>query len=386
MEILFITHKYPPSIGGMEKQSFELTQRMHKHAIVHLLCCDGSESKLRFFWSLKSRIREKIRQNPGISILHFNDGLAAAFCSGAEDFPELKRSVTLHGLDVVFPNATFQKKILPRFNNFQSIIAVSQATAHAAIQRGLNPDKVVVIPNGVDHDIADFQPSPRALAEFQEKYQGIFSGKKTLILMGRPVLRKGFSWFLESVLPKLPKNYQVLIVGPFRAKKPFSSKLLQLLPATFRKQIELMFGMPSDEDRLRTLLQLPEFKARVWHLGRLPFPEIMLILSTANAFIMPNIPVPGDMEGFGLVCLEANLRGMPVYASRLEGITDAIHDQRNGWLLPSQEPAAWLNALGKMEEDPNFAREFGAEARQYVLANFSWDKMTAEYYAHFENL
>lgn len=386
MEILFITHKYPPSIGGMEKQSFELTQGMKKHATVHILCSEGAESKVRFFWLLKTRIREKLQQYPGISILHFNDGLAAAFCSGEHDFPGLIRSVTLHGLDVVFPNAFFQRKILPRFRHFQSIIAVSQATAQACIQRGLPPEKITVIPNGVDHDIAFFEPPVQALQRFSEKFLPILEGKKILVLMGRPVRRKGFSWFLQSVFPQISNDYQVLIIGPFREKRPSSAFLMDLLPTGFRKQLELMFGMPSDEDSLRDLLQKPELKERVRHLGRLPFSDIMQIMSAGQAFLMPNIPVEGDMEGFGLVCLEANLRGLPVIAANLEGITDAVQDQKNGWLLPTQDAAAWVEALNNLQRDPGFARSFGAQARQYVLENFGWDKMTAAYYRHFKSL
>ncbi len=370
----------------MEKQSFELTQGMKKHATVHMLCSEGAESKVRFFWLLKTRIREKLQQYPGISILHFNDGLAAAFCSGEHDFPGLIRSVTLHGLDVVFPNAFFQRKILPRFRHFQSIIAVSQATAQACIQRGLPPEKITVIPNGVDHDIAFFEPPVQALQRFSEKYLPILEGKKILVLMGRPVRRKGFSWFLQSVFPQISNDYQVLIIGPFREKRPSSAFLMDLLPTGFRKQLELMFGMPSDEDSLRDLLQKPELKERVRHLGRLPFSDIMQIMSAAQAFLMPNIPVEGDMEGFGLVCLEANLRGLPVIAANLEGITDAVQDQKNGWLIPTQDPAAWVAALNNLQRDPAFVPAFGAQARQYVLENFGWDKMTAAYYRHFKSL
>jgi len=385
MEILFVTHKYPPSIGGMEKQSFELTQGMKKHAQVHLLCCDGSESKVRFFWSLKRRIREKLKQHPGISILHFNDGLAAAFCSGEHDFPGLVRSVTLHGLDVVFPNSLFQRKILPRFRHFQSIIAVSQATAQACIQRGLSPEKITVIPNGVDHDIATYIPDAAAQQAFLDQYNSILTGKKTLILMGRPVLRKGFSWFLKSVFPQLAPEFQVLIIGPFREKRPLSAYLLDILPANFRKQLELMFGMPSDEDNLRSILKAPQLQGRVKHLGRLPFTDIMQIMSASHAFVMPNISVEGDMEGFGLVCLEANLRGLPVFAANLEGITDAVQDQKNGYLLPTQDSTAWLAALDAINQAPDFVKNFGLQARKYVLENFGWEKMTAAYFNHFRH-
>jgi len=386
MEILFITHKYPPSIGGMERQSFELTQRMKQHAVVHLLCCAGAAHKVRFFASLKRRIREKLRQHPGITILHFNDGLAAAFCSGAHDFPECIRTVTIHGLDIVFPNTVYQRYILPRFNRFQSVIAVSQATAQACVQRGIRPEKIKVIPNGVDHDIAFYEPSPADRAAFMEKYEGVFDGKITLVLMGRPVLRKGFSWFLQAVFPELPADFQVLIIGPFREKRPFSTTLLQLLPPFFRKQLELLFGLPSDEDNLRTLLRSPELQGRVRHLGKLPFTHVMQVMSAADAFVMPNIPVAGDMEGFGLVCLEANLRGLPVFAANLEGITEAVQDQKNGWLLPAGNTSAWLTALGMLHQNPAFIRSFGQQARQYVLENFGWEKMTVGYYAHFEGL
>ncbi len=386
MEILFITHKYPPTIGGMEKQSFELTQRMKQHATVHLLCCTSGESKVRFFWSLKKKIREKLQQHPGISILHFNDGLVAACCSGADDFPDRARVVTLHGLDVVFPSSFFQHKILPRFNNFQSIIAVSQATARACIERGINRKKVIVIPNGVDHDIAYYQPDTATRAEFQARYRQQISAQTTLVMMGRPVRRKGFSWFIKNVFPQLPADYKLLIIGPYRPKRPFSDYLLRLLPPSFRKQLELLFGMPSDEAALRVALKAPALQGRVEHVGKLPFNDILQIMSSANAFIMPNIPVSGDMEGFGLVCLEASLCGLPVFAANLEGITDAIQDQKNGWLLPAGDAAAWVTALTPLHEDPEMMHSFGAYARQHTLENFGWEKMALAYYVHFAYL
>ena len=147
-----------------------------------------------------------------------------------------------------------------------------------------------------------------------------------------------------------------------------------------------MFGMPSDEDRLRELLQKPEIQQRVKHLGRLPFTDILQIMSAAQAFLMPNIPVEGDMEGFGLVCLEANLCGLPVFAANLEGITDAIQDQHNGWLLPTQQQEVWVKALERLQENPEAVRQFGVEARAYVLAHFGWAKMSEAYFRHFESL
>jgi glycosyltransferase involved in cell wall biosynthesis len=83
------------------------------------------------------------------------------------------------------------------------------------------------------------------------------------------------------------------------------------------------------------LSSLP-LRIRIKHLGRLPFEEIVTILKHADAFVMPNIKVDGDMEGFGLVCLEACLCGATVYASDIDGIPDAIHQGKNGFLLPGR--------------------------------------------------
>jgi len=204
--------------------------------------------------------------------------------------------------------------------------------------------------------------------------------------MGRPVLRKGFSWFLRRVFPLLPDDFQVLIIGPFRRERPFSSVLLRCLPTTLRKQLELLFGMPSDEDALRMLLQSPALAGRVRHLGKLPLTDIMQIMSAATAFLMPNIRVEGDMEGFGLVCLEANLRGLPVVAANLEGITDAVHHEKNGWLLPDQTAMAWVDALTKLSSEPAANTAFGKQAKQYALDHFGWEKMTEAYYQYFAEI
>ena len=48
MEVLFITHKYPPSIGGMEKQSYELINGFAKIHKVHTLVYDNESSKVKF--------------------------------------------------------------------------------------------------------------------------------------------------------------------------------------------------------------------------------------------------------------------------------------------------------------------------------------------------
>ena len=59
MEILFVSHKYPPSVGGMEKQSYELINGMAAHARVHTIVYTGTGGKFQFLWTLRKKILHK---------------------------------------------------------------------------------------------------------------------------------------------------------------------------------------------------------------------------------------------------------------------------------------------------------------------------------------
>ncbi len=386
MEILFVSHKYPPSIGGMEKQSFELIRGMERHTKVHAIVHDGRESKLHFFRTLRSRILKTCRENPDISVIHFNDGLLAAICLRHQGYEHLRRTATLHGLEVVFPNGLYQRHILPRFNCLDLIFAVSQATATACIVRGLAPEKVVVVPNGVDSDIANTRLRPDFYPFFEEHYGLDLTGRRILVAMGRSVQRKGFSWFIREVMPRLSGDYIFLMIGPFQKKPSGAAVWLPCLPVFLRRQIELFLGFPTDEKLLRTLLEQPTRRDKARHLGKLPFDHITQILSAADAFVMPNIHIEGDMEGFGLVCLEACLCGAPVFAANTDGIPDAIHDGRNGVLLPAQDAAAWAAALNPLLKNPADYASPAEAGREYTLAHFSWPKMVERYWVHFQAL
>jgi phosphatidylinositol alpha-1,6-mannosyltransferase len=382
MEILFVSHKYPPAVGGMEKQSFELIQGMKQYAKVHAIVYEGGESRFRFFRMLRKRILQTLRENPDITAIHFNDGLMAAICAGHKGYEHLLRAVTLHGLEVVFPNRLYQRYILPRFNRYDLIIAVSRATAEACVQRGLSPEKVVVIPNGVDSVLAETVQRPDFKQFMLEKYGIEVEGRRILVAMGRSVRRKGFSWLIRQVVPKLQGDFVFLMIGPFQRKPGGFEIFLRYVPAFLRRQITLFAGFPTDEAAIRQLLAAPELQDKVRHLGKLPFEDIRQILSAADAFLMPNIPIEGDMEGFGLVCLEACLCGATVFASRLDGITEAIHDGKNGVLLPAGDAEAWASALNVLMENPAVFSARNDAAKRYTLEHFGWDKMAEAYWEH----
>lgn len=386
MEILLISHKYPPSTGGMEKQSFELITGLGKLTKVHAIVYTPEESRITFFLLLEKRIKRMLNAHPGISIVHFNDGLIATYSLLHRSYKHLVRSVTLHGLDVVFPSMIFQKMIIPKFNTFDQVFAVSEATANACSNRGISKDRIAVVNNGVD--VSPKVPTTRTEVErmLSLKYGVEVVGKKILIAIGRPVKRKGFSWFIRNVLPGLDVDVILLLVGPIQTTRSFSSRFIEFLPGSMRDRIELFLGAASDERELRQLLDYPNQNPRVARMGKLPLEEMNEILSVADAFIMPNIEVPGDMEGFGLVCLEACMQGANVFAAASGGITDAIIPGKNGHLLPSGHAEVWSETLTLALSQKQHNTAHAEEIIDFTKNHFSWQKMCTAYLQHFIRL
>jgi phosphatidylinositol alpha-1,6-mannosyltransferase len=204
--------------------------------------------------------------------------------------------------------------------------------------------------------------------------------------MGRAVKRKGFSWFLENVVPELDEGIVFLMVGPLNTKPGIEEKLVNLLPSSIRMKIHLMFGMATDVKAITKVLAHPTTKNRVYHLGKVSFSDLMQYLAIADVFVMPNIKVPGDAEGFGLVALEASLRGAPVVAAGIEGITDAVKNGDNGILLPSEDANAWGDTLNSLMKDADELKRMSQSAIDSTLRNYGWDKMVDEYLEVFEQL
>ncbi|MEM1121271.1 MAG: glycosyltransferase family 4 protein [Bacteroidota bacterium] len=383
MKILFISHKYPPSIGGMEKHAYKLRNRLaQQHEIVPLIY-DNKEGRFAFFRKLEKRAIRLFRRHSDIDLIYVNEGLLACFVARFKRWTTVPIVATVHGLDVVFPNSVYQYFVKKQLTKLDGLIAVSRATAAACIDRGIPKEKVIVINNGIDHDLKEVETDSQFLAQLERTHQLSLKGKNILVTMGRPVKRKGFSWFVEKVMPQLPKDTVLLLIGPRKGTK---NGLFSLLPTFIKKQLELAFSMSSDEMDLAKAAQISENQSRVIEVGKLPFAEVQQLLRVAHLFIMPNRRVKGDMEGFGLVALESAILGTPVAASGIEGIRDAVQDGKNGYLLPPENASAWSEKVAAILDNKKELVDFSQSAKRYTLRQFSWEKMTDAYHTFFEAL
>lgn len=385
MEVLFITHKYPPSVGGMERQSYEIIKFFkEQNHHVHTLIYDNKEGKFNFFLKLQRRAKKILNQNPGIQLIHLNDGLMACFGIRLKKITNIPILATFHGLDIVFPAPWYQKWLLPPLYNLDGIISVSHATKKQCIVKGFTANKIKVIVNGVDHSIAQIPTERDFIKQFETQYNIKLSQQKILVLMGRPVKRKGFSWFLNNVLPHLSEDVLVIVIGDIKKTSSYGQKLYQLFtPRFIKNQIDLILGASTDNKAVIQAVHQPNIKDKVIITGKLAFNDMIQVLSFSNLFIMPNIKIYGDMEGFGLVALEAALRKLPVLAAGIEGITDAVINGKNGYLLPSADVNSWVQKINELIKSPEQLQNIGQQAKQYTLNTYSWEKMGKAYETYF---
>jgi len=151
---------------------------------------------------------------------------------------------------------------------------------------------------------------------------------------------------------------------------------MQNLPLNIGYKIHLLFGFSTDKqdviDQLTT-------QKNAYHLGKVSDDDLLQILSLADLFVMPNLSIPGDVEGFGLVALEASMRGTYIVASGIDGITDAVIDNKNGTLLPAGNAQAWADKIHELLSDKEKLQILSARGKDYTRQHYSWEIMANGY-------
>jgi phosphatidylinositol alpha-1,6-mannosyltransferase len=121
-------------------------------------------------------------------------------------------------------------------------------------------------------------------------------------------------------------------------------------------------------------------------LGAISNEDLETMYNGADLFIMPNIPVPNDMEGFGLVMLEAGMCGLPVIASNLEGIADVISEGANGHLVRTGGAEGFQLAIMRYYSDREALRALKSRTKIFTASRFSWDVVVDRYVSLLQNL
>ena len=347
MRILFISRAFPPVTGGIENQNHALSVWLPKLAETKTLANHHGKQALPFF--LPWVTLQALFLLPRYDVVLLGDGVLALTGRILKFFYPGKPVLSIvHGLDLTYQNSLYQtfwvKRFLPKLDG---LIAVSRETAALAKERGILESTVVVIPNGVEVE----HESPSSSRSDLESLLGeSLANKHILLTMGRLIKRKGAAWFIREVLPQLPKNTLYVLAGAGPEQRSIEQAIEE---KGLENQVKLL-GYVSEETK-------------------------KLLLNTADIFIQPNVPVPGDIEGFGIAVIEATAWGLPVVASNLEGLKDAICDKENGMLVESGNREAFRAAIIELLTQEEERRNLGKRAKHYTETHFHWNLIARLY-------
>lgn len=345
MKTLFITRKYPPSRGGMETFSYELLTRFPDDSVQIVESGKNiiAAMVLLFFRSLK-HIRS-------VDVIHIGDAVLAPLGAVFHMLSRKPVVVTVHGLELTssFGGRLYHACMRWSLPHITHWVAVSRSTQSIAEAYGIPAMRITVTTHGSTPHTYSTEERTRARWYIEKKYPQIQS-RPLVLSVGRLVTRKGIPWFIQNVFINLSNDSVLCIVsdGPERAH------IQQLI----------------------TKLNLSD---RIFLIGKVTSEELQQWYCAADLFIFPNIPVPYDFEGFGLTPLEAASYGTVVLAARLEGITDAILDNRNGFLVETLNAPAWITRIEDVLQNPTRRAQDGERFAAYTTQHFSWDAAAEAY-------
>jgi len=266
-----------------------------------------------------------------------------------------KTAAIVHGLDVTTPFPPYQWFVPKVFGALDAILPVSRATRQACLDREATPSQLCVVPNGIDVDRFREPRSHSAARKALEERTGHSAPPPPpdgllLCSVGRQVERKGTAWFVDAVMPRLPDDVHYWIAGDGPQ-----------LPA------------------IRSAIDRHDLHPRVRVLGRISDDHLARLYRGSDLFVMPNVPVENDMEGFGIVLLEAAQCGTPAIAARLEGIQDVITDGVNGHLVTPKDPEAFVEAIEHYRRDTEVLDAAAERAIEHTESTFGWPAVADTY-------
>jgi phosphatidylinositol alpha-1,6-mannosyltransferase len=204
------------------------------------------------------------------------------------------------------------------------------------------------LPSGVDIDL--FRPDDAARREIRERHG--LADRPTVVCVSRLVPRKGQDVLVQA-MPALRKripDVALLIVGG----------------GPYRRTLERMV---SDLDVGDSVLLT----------GSVPWAELPAHYAAGDVFAMPaRTRGKGlDVEGLGLVYLEASATGLPVVAGRSGGAPETVLDEVTGHVVDGRDVTQLVETLTPLLTDPAHAKRMGEAGRAWVTENWRWDQLAA---------
>ena len=369
MRILYISHSFPArgrplsNVGGMQRVAVGLHRALEAHPEVEM---EAMVLETSWRWTgirtpafLLKLLRELPRRarDHRADVVLFSSMVTASTTLVIGD--RLRRAgvrtgVIPVGRDVTLPNPLYQRLVPRILAAIDFVFPISRATAGTCLIRGAATGRVHVVPCGVElpppPTPEDRLSTRRSLLErLRSAGHSLPNDALLLLSVGRHQERKGFHWFVDEVAPRLAPDTVYLLAG----SGPMTPEIERRVEARGLRDRVILLGQVDEE-------------------------LLGMLYGGSDLFLMPNIPVEGDIEGFGVVMLEAGASGLPVVAADLEGIKDVIADGINGRLVGSGDTAGFIAAI-ESYRDPIVRSAASERAARHVHETFGWSAVAEQY-------
>ena len=371
-KILFVTNDFGPRAGGIESFIIGLVERLPPGSVTVYACSQGDTSGYDANWLedygvkvIRDRSRmmlptprvgkalKKLVQQEKFSVACFGAAVPLGLLASTLRNAGISRIISLtHGHEVwwakVFPFALAIRRVGQSVDVLTYLGDFTRRNISVALSPKARGAMVRMAP-GID--IAHFRPdaAPSALRD-----ELGLSGKSVIVSVGRLVPRKGQDRLIQA-LPLIANsipNVHLLLVGE----------------GSYRKSLEKLV----DENKV---------KDHVTFVGRVAYNQLPTYFRCGDIFAMPSRSrLAGlEVEGLGIVYLEASGCGLPVIAGNSGGAPDAVIDGVTGIVVDGTNINAIAAAIVRVLLDPAKLKAMGAAGNEWVSSSWNWEIWSAKF-------
>ena len=380
---LVLTENFPPLSGGSGRWFWELYSRLPKDE--YIIVADQTNEAiefdkthdlnvirmplkstewgfksltgLKFYWRTVMQLRKVIKEHK-ITHIHtgrvIHEGVTAWLLSLITNIEYL---TYVHGEDVETAATSREHDLMVKqvCKKAKLIICNSQNSANIVKRLGYAKDeKIEVLHPGVDAQ--KFIPATED-AIFKQKLG--WEDKKVIITVGRLQQRKGQDMMIKA-MPKILESHPNALYA--------------------------VIGRGECKDELMKLIDELDLRKSVQLLDEISDEEMIQCYQQCDLFILPNRTIDNDIEGFGMVLVEAQSCAKPVIAGDSGGTKETMLIGQSGYVIDCQQPKNISNKLAELLSNQQRLQEMGESGRKHVESDLDWTAHTQKAKRLFEQL
>ncbi len=360
---LVVTNDFPPRPGGIQSYLHALATRLpDDDLVVYAPAWEGDRqfdaaqpfpvvrhpSGLMLPTpSVARRVKEILRAE-GCETVWFGAAAPLALLAPTMRAAGARRVIaSTHGHEVGWSMLPAARQALRTIGTTSDVVTFVSKYTRSRFASAFGPMAALEhLPSGVDTE--QFQPNFAARKEIRTRYG--LGDRPTVVCVSRLWPRKGQDMLIRA-LPEI------------RRRVPEAALLL--------------VGGGPYEDRLRSLAARLDVSSDVILTGRVPWEELPAHYVAGDVFAMP-CRTHGrglDVEGLGIVYLEASASGLPVVAGDSGGAPETVLDGVTGSVVDGRDLATITKSVADLLADPTWASEMGEAGRRWVSRHWRWSDM-----------